>query len=60
MGEPPRQQDVADFAGCLAPGRPTPGEPAEAHMSPSLNVDALAAIDVHVHAEVSSSGGSSL
>lgn len=29
-------------------------------MSPSLNTDALAAIDVHVHAEVSSSGGSSL
>src|ERR1035438_7798579 len=29
-------------------------------MSLSLNVDALAAIDVHVHAEVSGSGGSSL
>jgi uncharacterized protein len=37
-----------------------PGERVEAQMSGSLNVDALAAIDVHVHAEVSSSGGSSL
>jgi uncharacterized protein len=37
-----------------------PGERVEAQMSPSLNTDTLAAIDVHVHAEVSGSGGRSL